>query len=59
METLLVIPQTLLDGLTAFLAAHPLAVEWYTAFVRFLFPALAILILYRAIRSLLKIPHTP
>ena len=29
------------------------------AFVRFLFPALAILILYRAVRSLLRIPHTP
>lgn len=29
------------------------------AFVRFFFPVLAILILYRAIRSLLKIPHTP
>ena len=59
MENWLAMPQTLLDGLTAFLAAHPLAVEWYTAFVRFLFPALAVLILYRAIRSLLKIPRTP
>ena len=29
------------------------------AFVRFLFPALAVLILYRAVRSLLRIPHTP
>ena len=59
MEKWTAAPQALLDGLTAFLAAHPLAVEWYTAFVRFLFPVLAVLILYRAIRSLLKIPHTP
>ena len=59
MEKWTAAPQALLDGLTAFLAAHPLAVEWYTAFVRFLFPALAVLILYRAIRSLLKIPRTP
>ena len=29
------------------------------AFVRFLFPVLAFFILYRAIRSLMKIPHTP
>ena len=49
----------LLDNLTALLAAHPLAGEWYMAFVRFLFPALAVLILYRAVRSLLRIPHTP
>ena len=45
--------QGLLDNLTALLAAHPLAGEWYMAFVRFLFPALAVLILYRAVRSLL------
>ena len=38
--------QGLLDNLTALLAAHPLAGEWYMAFVRFLFPALAVLILY-------------
>ena len=51
--------QTLLDSLTGLLAAYPLAGEWYMAFVRFLFPALAVLILYRAVRSLLRIPHTP
>lgn len=50
--------QGLLDNLTALLAAHPLAGEWYMAFVRFLFPALAVLILYR--RSLsAAVPHTP
>ena len=59
METLLMPVQTLLDGLTGLLAAYPLAGEWYMAFVRFLFPALAVLILYRAVRSLLQIPHTP
>ena len=51
--------QGVMDNLTAFLAAHPLAGEWYMAFVRFLFPVLAVLILFRAIRGLLRIPHTP
>ena len=51
--------QTLLDQITALLAEYPLAGIWYTAIVRFLFPVLAILILYRAVRSLLTIPHTP
>ncbi len=49
----------LLDQAAALLAEHPMAGEWYTAFVRFLFPVLAVLILFRAVRSLLKIPHTP
>lgn len=51
--------QGVMDNLTAFLAAHPLAGEWYMAFVRFLFPVLAVLVLFRAIRGLLRIPHTP
>ena len=59
MERLTALLQTLLDTVTALLAEHPMAGEWYMAFVRFLFPVLAILILYRAVRSLLKIPHTP
>ena len=59
MENWLAAFQTMLDALTSFLEAYPLAVEWYTAFVRFLFPVLAVLILYRAVRSLLKLPHTP
>ena len=59
MENGLAAFQTMLDVLMSFLETYPLAVEWYTAFVRFLFPVLAILILYRAVRSLLKIPHTP
>ena len=33
--------------------------SWYTAFVRFLFPVVAFLILFRAFRSLLRVPHTP
>ena len=41
------------------LAEYPWMGEWYTAFVRFLFPVVAGLILFRAVRSLLKIPHTP
>ena len=59
MERLTAPLQTLLDTVTALLAEHPMAGEWYMAFVRFLFPVLAILILYRAVRALLKIPHTP
>ena len=51
--------QSLLDGVTALLAQWPLAGEWYTALVRFLFPVLAILILSRAISALLEVPHTP
>ena len=41
------------------LAAHPLVSEWYTAVARLLFPILSALILIRAIRSLLRVPHTP
>ena len=41
------------------LAAYPAAGTFYTAFVRFLFPILAGAILYRAVRSLLRLPHTP
>ena len=38
--------QAALDTVTAWLAANPLAGAWYTAIVRFLFPVLAVLILY-------------
>lgn len=41
------------------LAGHPMAGVWYTAVVRVLFPVLAVLILLRAVRSLLRIPRTP
>lgn len=50
---------TLLTEVAAFLAEHPLVGLWYTAFVRFLFPLLAVLILCRALQALLRIPHTP
>ena len=59
MEQLTVPLQALLDLVTALLAEYPLIGTWYTAFVRFSFPVLAVMILYRAVRSLLKIPHTP
>ena len=59
MEAITAPLQGLLDTLTAWLAAHPLAGDWYTAFVRFFFPVVALLVLFRAVRSLLKIPHTP
>ena len=51
--------QGAMDALTAFLASYAPAAAWYTAVVRFLFPILAVLILFRAIRALLRIPHTP
>lgn len=51
--------QTWLDGISRFLTEYPQFGIWYTAVVRFLFPLLAFLILYRAVRSLLRIPHTP
>ena len=41
------------------LAAYPAAGVFYTSFVRFLFPVLAGAILWRAVRSLLRVPHTP
>ena len=50
--------QELLNQAMAWLAAEPLIVGWYTAIVRLLFPVLSALILVRAIRSLLRIPHT-
>ena len=45
--------------LTELLAAYPAVGLWYTAFVRFLFPVLAGAILWRAVRALLRVPHTP
>lgn len=51
--------QSLLDRLTALLAAQPAVGLWFSAVVRFLFPVLALLILLRAIRALLRVPHTP
>ena len=59
MEQLTAPFQALLDMVCGLLAEYPLAGVWYTAFVRFLFPVLAVLILWRAVRSLLRIPHTP
>ena len=43
----------------SWLAAHPAAAEWYTAVVRLVLPVLSALILLRAVRSLLRVPHTP
>ena len=51
--------QTLLDQIAALLASYPLAGTWYTAVSRILFPILALLILVRAVRSLMRIPHVP
>lgn len=51
--------QTWLNQLLELISAHPLITTWYTGIVRFLFPVLALLILMRAFRSLLKVPHAP
>lgn len=45
--------------LTEFLAEHALFCTWYTTIVRFVFPVLALVILIRAIRSLIRVPHLP
>ena len=59
LEQLFLLPQTLLDQVTALLAAHPEWGNWYTTAVRFIFPVLALLILAGSIRSLLTVPHMP
>ena len=51
--------QTLLEQVSTFFGEYPAIGLWYTAIVRILFPVLAFMVLYRAIRSLLKIPHVP
>lgn len=45
--------------LAGLLGDYPAVMAWYTAVARFLFPVLALLILARSIRSLLRVPHTP
>ena len=59
MEQVITVLQTALDTVTGFFETYPMAVSWYTAFIRFIFPVLAVLILFRSVRSLLKAPHTP
>ena len=49
----------MLDALKDIFLSTPELAAWYTALVRFLFPVLAVLILYRAVRSLLRLPRTP
>lgn len=48
-----------LAAVVSFLECFPMVGSWYTAIVRFFFPVLAFLILFRAVQSLLRIPHTP
>ncbi len=59
MEELLALPQQGMDALTGWLADNPQLCGWFTLAVRFLFPLLALLILVRAIRSLLTVPCVP
>ena len=46
------------QALDRILESFPQAVWWYGALVRFVFPILAVLILARAVRGLLRAPHT-
>ena len=59
MEALLTLGQGPFQALADLLAAHPLVGAWYTTLSRFVFPVLALLILIRAIRSLITVPHLP
>jgi len=59
MTALFFAPQAVMDRLTVLLADIPQAVFWFPALVRLIFPLLAVLILLRAVRSLLQMPHTP
>ena len=59
MEQVISLLQMLLDHVMETVAAYPLLGPRYTAVCRILFPILAFLILFRAIRSLLRIPHVP
>ena len=52
-------PQELLAVLGEVLEQNASALWWYTALVRFLFPVLALLILIRAFRGLLRMRYAP
>ena len=56
MEILTAPAQALVDTVCLLLERWPMAGQWYMAFIRFVFPVLAILIVFRAVRSLLRIP---
>jgi len=51
--------QKMLDGLSSLMVSYPMGGQWFSAVVRFVFPVLAVLILLRAVLSLLQVPHTP
>ncbi len=51
-------PQEILNTLGDFFQRYQWAMWWYTALVRFVFPILALLILVRAFRGLLRVRHT-
>ena len=59
MEQVTALLQRVLDQVMSAVSAYPLLGTGYTAVCRILFPILAFLILFRAIRSLLRIPHVP
>ena len=59
MEQVNVLLQTGLDHVVKAMSAYPLLGIRYTVLCRILFPILALLILFRAIRSLLRVPHVP
>ncbi len=51
--------QSAMHALAQWLSLHPQVEIWYTTVVRFVLLLLAVMILGRAVRSLLTIPHTP
>lgn len=59
MHEFLLLIQSFLDSWLVRLDQHPQVLWWYQALIRFVFPVLALLILIRAIRGLLRISHTP
>lgn len=54
----MILVQDALEYLLNQMDRYPQVMWWYSAVIRFLFPILALLILIRAIRGLLRIPHT-
>ena len=59
MEQFLSIVSQLMQTFLSLFTRYPLAAAWYMAIVRCVFPVLALLIMGRALRSLLRLPHTP
>lgn len=59
MENLYTAVEYSFAALVGLLTEHTMLCAWYAAIVRVVCPVLAVLILYRAIKSLLQMPNTP